>query len=111
MNPRSFYTSAVATEHYLGIRWPREIWAAVLKQAIKDVVEGPTLAETTEYVTAPGHGWSIERQRRFQNEVRGAAQDWIDDDENEPRRFVWVCEQLGLDPAAVRAELVRKTNI
>jgi hypothetical protein len=39
-----------------------------------------------------------------------AAQCWVDDEENEPRRFVWVCEQLGLDPAAVRRSIEEKTQ-
>lgn len=108
MNPRSFYTNAVATEHYLGIRWPREIWAAVLKQAVDDAINGPSLVETAGHFAARNEAWSVEGKRRFELEIRGAAEDWIADDANEPRRFVWVCEQLGVEPSAVRTEIERR---
>ena len=97
---RSFYTSAVATEHYLGMRWPRAIWQAVLEQAIRDIVAGPSVYET--------RGLSMEERAAMRLQFSVAAQCWVDDDENEPRRFVWVCEQLGLDPAAVRREIGTK---
>jgi hypothetical protein len=32
----------------------------------------------------------------------------VADDENEPRRFVWVCEQLGLEVSAVRRSIERR---
>lgn len=92
----SFYNTAAAAEHYLGLRWPRAVWEAVLQQAIADVVEGPSPDEM--------FGWTY----AMADEVRAAAQNWIDDPVNEPRRFVWVCEQLDLDPAAVRAAINRK---
>ena len=97
---RSFYTSAVATEHYLGIRWPRAVWQAVLEQAITDLVEGPTLAEV--------RGMEPEAMKQFRRDIQVAAQCWIDDEANEPRRFVWVCEQLDLDPQAVRVSIERR---
>jgi hypothetical protein len=90
----SFYNTAAAAEHYLGIRWPRAVWEEVLKQAIVDVTEEPT-AEEWAHMPHP-------------LDIRDAAQSWIDDDLNEPRRFAWVCEQLDLNPAAVRAAINRK---
>lgn len=101
---RGFYNTAVYTEHYLGIRWPKAIWAAVLKQAIKDVVEGPGVFER------PHADATLAEMNQFRREIQVAAQRWIDDDVNEPRRFVWVCEQLGLDPDAVRRELEERVN-
>lgn len=99
---RSFYTSAVATEHWLGIRWPRAIWQAVLEQAIKDVVDGPAAFELRNLSLADQHALACA--------MRAAAEHWIEDDTNEPRRFVWVCEQLGLDPAAVRRSIEERTR-
>lgn len=98
----SFYNTAVATEHYLGMRWPKAVWEEVLKQAIDDVILGPTPEELSGWGGAGGNtAW-------LANEIRAAAQSWIDDDINEPRRFVWVCEQLDLNPAAVRVAINRK---
>lgn len=95
-----FYTTAAATEHYLGIRWPRAIWQAVLEQAIADVVEGPSAKEMI-YMGA-------REALEFSSAVSDAAQYWIDDDGDEPRRFVWVCEQLDLNPTAVRQAIKRR---
>jgi hypothetical protein len=97
---RSFYTTAVATEHYLGITWPRAIWQAVLEQAIRDIVEGPHASELRHL--------SLAEVRAAQHEFATAAQHWVDDQVNEPRRFVWVCEQLGLEPDAVRREILNR---
>lgn len=95
----SFYNTASAAEHYLGLRWPRAVWEEVLKQAIDDVVEGPHPDELSGY---EGNTYSLSCY------IKEAAQSWIDDPSNEPRRFVWVCEQLDLDPSAVRAAIERK---
>lgn len=97
---RSFYTSDVATEHYLGIHWPKAIWQAVLEQAISDIVVGPCAAELR-------HLTLVEIQRA-QHEFRAAAEHWVEDEVNEPRRFRWVCEQLGLDPSAVRRSISQR---
>jgi hypothetical protein len=89
----NFYNADAAAEHYLGLRWPKAIWRAVLEQAVADATVGPAeLGITAEQAM----------------EVRLAAWDWIDDTTNEPRRFVWVCEVLDLDPAAVRAAVRQK---
>jgi hypothetical protein len=90
----SFYNTEVATEHYLGMRWPRAVWESVLTQAIDDIVYGPDPVEQLPVEVA--------------GEISEAAEAWVDDPLNEPRRFVWVCEQLDLDPAAVRAAINRK---
>jgi hypothetical protein len=97
---RSFYTSAVATEHYLGIRWGRAVWGAVLEQAMRDIVTGPE-----EWETRKLSAWAA---AELKDDLRAAAQHWVDDEANEPRRFVWVCEQLNLDPAAVREAIKRR---
>jgi hypothetical protein len=96
----NFYNTAVATEHYLGMRWPAAVWQAVLEQAITDIVEGPSLWEF--------RGMSLAEMKHARLEHQAAAQHWVDDDGEEPRRFRWVCEQLGLDPAAVRASIERR---
>lgn len=96
----SFYTSAVATEHYLGMRWPRAIWQAVLEQAITDVVDGPSAKEM--------HMMSAAEQVEFRAAIQYAAKDWIEDEGDDPRRFVWVCEQLDLNPTAVRKAIKRR---
>jgi hypothetical protein len=101
MNRRlSFYTTAAATEHYLGIRWPAAVWRTVLEQAITDVVEGLPQFEL--------QGLTRDEALRLDATVRLAAKEWIDDTANEPRRFVWVCEQLDLEPSAVRLAVERR---
>lgn len=95
-----FYNTDAAAEHYLGIRWPRAIWQAVLEQAINDAVEGMSAYEL--------EGMSLEAAKQLDDQVRLAAKSWIEDTVNEPRRFVWVCEQLDLDPSAVRAVVERR---
>ena len=99
---RGFYTNAVATEHDLGIRWPREIWAAVLEQAIGDIVVGPAAWEL--------RGLDLREQQRLALEIRAAAEHWVEDEANEPRRFAWVCDQLGLNPAAVRRRIEERKH-
>lgn len=99
---RSFYNTAVATEHYLGIRWPVAIWTAVLKQAVADILEGPSMTETRDM--------TLEDARQYRFALRAAAEHWVEDEANEPRRFVWVCEQLGLEPSAVRRAITERRN-
>lgn len=99
---RSFYNSAVYTEHYLGIRWPVAVWASVLQQAIADIVDGPP-----EWELRPC-GDDLHARRKLALDMRAAAEHWIEDDANEPRRFVWVCEQLGLEPSYVRRCLAER---
>lgn len=94
MVARSFYAGGTYVEHYLGMRWPLAVWSAVLEQAIDDAIHGPHAVELKRM--AP------EEASRFARAVRQGAEDWIADDENEPRRFVWVCDLLDLDPDAVR---------
>lgn len=94
---RSFYNTDVATEHYLGIRWPVAIWQSVLVQAIEDILYGPSLHET--------RGMTLNEMKQFGLSLRAAAEHWVEDEVNEPRRFVWVCEQLGLEPSAVRRSI------
>jgi hypothetical protein len=91
----NFYNTDVATEHYLGIRWPRAIWQAVLEQAIRDALEGPSPEECPEGMDYVQLG----------KDLQAAARHWIADTVNEPRRFEWVCEQLGLEPSAVRRSI------
>ncbi len=101
---RSFYNTAVYTEHYLGMRWPVAIWRSVLEQAIKDIVEGPAAYELRD---CP----DLREKEKLQLEIRAAAEHWVEDDGEEPRRFRWVCLQLGLDPSAVRRSIEeRKTT-
>jgi hypothetical protein len=97
---RGFYTTDVYAEHYLGIRWPRRVWAAVIAQAIKDIVEGPAAWELKGYLP--------EDAAALCADIRAAAERWVADDANEPRRFVWVCEQLGLEVSAVRRSITRR---
>jgi hypothetical protein len=87
LNIPRFYNTDVATEHYLGMRWPVAIWQAVLKQAVDDILEGPAGARAARHGDARAAAYAF----------RAAAEHWVEDDVNEPRRFVWVCEQLGLE--------------
>lgn len=96
MIPR-FYTNAIATEHYLGIRWPVAIWRAVLEQAVRDLLGEPAVWET--------RGLSETDIVNLRDALRAAAAAWVSDDANEPRRFVWVCELLELEPDAVRRSI------
>lgn len=102
MNPRSFYTSDAYAEHYLGIRWPLAVWFAVLEQAVRDIVEGPAAHEL--------RGLDLRAQQKLRLDFQVAAQRWVDDEANEPRRFVWVCELLGLEPSAVRRSIEERTK-
>jgi len=92
-----FYAKDVPVEHYFGIRWPLAVWGAVLTQAIDDVLHGPRLAEVK--------GMSQAEADAFRWQIREAAEEWIADETNEPRRFVWVCDVLGFDPDVVRRSI------
>jgi hypothetical protein len=100
--PRFYDTSTTAFD-YLQARAPRSLWAAVLEQAIKDIVEEPKPGEIGQKLT-----WA--EFEKLRGDLKAAAAEWVADEENEPRRFVWVCDQLGLDPSAVRNEIKRRTS-
>ena len=101
MIPR-FYNTDAYTEHYLGIRWPLAVWTAVLKQAVDDILVGPPAHEV--------RGLSLREAEKLAFEFRAAAEHWVEDEANEPRRFVWVCEQIGLDPSAVRRSIAERRD-
>lgn len=103
MTRLSFYTTAAAAEHYLGIKWPPAIWRTVLEQAITDAIEGPPEVELL--------GMQADDAAVFSRDIRYAAMEWIEDEANEPRRFVWVCEQLDLEPSAVRAAVHKRRSL
>jgi hypothetical protein len=94
---RSFYSPETTAFDYLQARAPRELWAAVLKQAIEDARHGPSQSECMHL--------AFYEMEQFRRDVRAAAEDWIADDVNEPRRFLWVCDVLGLDPEYVRCQI------
>lgn len=96
MKRLSFYNTPTATEHYLGIRWPKVIWMTVLEQAVRDATVGPDPFENAG------------QDNGLVEDIKAAAREWIADTVNEPRRFEWVCEQLDLNPAAVRLAIRRK---
>ncbi len=100
MTRLSFYTTDAAAEHYLGIKWPAAIWRTVLEQAITDAVDGPPEFESA--------GMTPLEELQFDLDIRRAAMEWIEDTTNEPRRFEWVCEQLDLEPSAVRAAVTKR---
>lgn len=100
--PRGFYNTLAYAEHYLGLRWPAAIWTAVLKQAVADIITGPGQHELRDLDPVAAVD--------FAADVRAAAERWVEDESNEPRRFVWVCEQLGLDPSAVRRAIAERRN-
>lgn len=103
MNQRAnFYSRETTAADYLQMRAPRELWAAVLEQAIRDAVEGPSQFECRHLLP------DLRATKEFRLDIMVAAQEWIADEEDEPRRFVWVCGQLGLNPDAVRRRLVEK---
>lgn len=79
---------------HLDLGWERALWHAVLVQAIRDVVSGPEEFES---------GLSEEDCRR-------AAQHWVNDSKDEPRRFLWVCDHLDLEPNAVRRQIAEREN-
>lgn len=76
------------------------LWQAVLAQAARDAVEGPAQFEF--------EGLLPETAERFAADIQAAAREWIADEVNEPRRFVWVCETLGFDPVVVRDAINRR---
>jgi hypothetical protein len=100
---RSFYSTQTTAFDYLQARAPREMWASVLKQAIEDAVNGPSQFECARM--------TLEQAREYRCAVHLAAEEWIADEESEPRRFVWVCEQLDMDPARVREEIERRKHV
>jgi hypothetical protein len=101
MNPPRFWNKdSPPIEHYMGVRWPAAVWQAVLEQAIRDIVNGPSWSEM--------QGKSLGEAREMQLAYRQAAQDWIDDPMNEPRRFLWVCDVLNLDPQVVRTAISKR---
>lgn len=100
---RSFYNTDVYVEHYLGVRWPVAIWRSVLEQAIKDIVEGPAVHELRDCA-------DMREKEKLCLEIRAAAEHWVEDEANEPRRFLWVCEQLGLEPSAVRRSIEERKS-
>jgi hypothetical protein len=103
MTRLSFYTTDAAAEHYLGIKWPAAIWRTVLEQAITDAIDGPP-----QFEMADMDGFEA---TQFDLNIRRAALEWIEDTANEPRRFEWVCEQLDLEPSAVRAAVHKRRSL
>lgn len=100
MTTPSFYRTETTAYDYLQARAPRELWAAVLKQAIEDAVNGPPQAETE---AAAANLFCTPED--YVEAVKHDARHWMADEENEPRRFLWVCDVLGLDPQYVRGQV------
>ena len=92
-----FYNTATSAFDYLQARAPRNMWRAVLEQAIQDATVGPSADELA--------GMTNEQAREYTLAVIESAREWIADTENEPRRFEWVCELLDLTPGSVRFHL------
>jgi len=97
----SFYSIETTAADYLQARAPRELWVAVLRQAVTDITEEPKPGSLGQRLT-------FAQFEQFRNDLKAAAEAWVADEENEPRRFVWVCEQLGVDPGAVRREIAAR---
>lgn len=100
--PRFWDVDATAFD-YLQMRAPAAMWQAVLEQAMKDIVDGPGVWEFRG-----GTRLSVEEMRVQAEQVRQAAEEWVADERNEPRRFVWVCDMLSLEPTAVRRAIEEK---
>lgn len=100
-NPRFWDAEATAFD-YLQMRAPAAMWQAVLEQAMKDIVDGPA---AWEFRGAHLSEDAVHEQRQA---LRLAAEEWVADERNEPRRFVWVCDMLSLEPTAVRRAINEK---
>ena len=100
MTPPRFYgsdpTGAVAAR-WLNYRWPVALWQAVLAQAITDIVEGPDAAEVRA-MKLP----SSRHEDDYRCAILDAATLWMWSDDDALYTFVWVCEQLNLDPDYIR---------
>lgn len=99
--PRFWDVDATAFD-YLQMRAPAAMWQAVLEQAMKDIVDGPSEWEFR------GARLSADQRDEQEQALRLAAEEWVADDRNEPRRFVWVCDMLSLEPTAVRRAINEK---
>lgn len=100
MNRASFYSRETTAADYLQARAPRELWAAVLAQAVDDVTKPIAEFET--------RGMTPAAAQEYRGALRVAAEEWVADGEVAPRRFVWVCRELGMDPGAVRRRIVEQ---
>lgn len=100
MNRTSFYSRETTAADYLQARAPRELWASVLAQAVDDVTKPIAEFET--------RGMTPAAAQEYRGALRVAAEEWVADEGMEPRRFVWVCDQLGMDPGAVRRRIKEK---
>jgi len=64
----------------------KDLWSAVVKLSILDLAKGP--------------GQSSAQQQNF-----SAARLWLWSDAHVPTSFVWVCENMGWSPQAIRRRL------
>jgi hypothetical protein len=98
----NFYNSEATAFDYLQARAPAALWKAVLDQAMRDAVDGPSQSECRHM--------TLNEAAEYRAAVMVAAEEWLADTLNEPRRFEWVCEQLSLEPSAVRREIERRKS-
>jgi hypothetical protein len=71
----------------------RRLWAAVLIQAIKDLT---------------GHGRVYKQPERAQ--VQYFARLWFADDNREVGSFLWICDQLEVEPSWIRRRMVAQIH-
>lgn len=70
----------------------RELWCAVLQQAIDDL---------------RGRQDETDKYSSHQRSVRQAnARAWFMSENTEPKSFFWICSIIGTDPARIRTKLL-----
>lgn len=73
----------------------RELWLAVIDQAIADYLNGPCCTEQKLFPE--------EMRAKFCADIRAAAADWLLHKAGEPRTFLWACDELELPGEAMQA--------
>lgn len=56
------------------------------------------------------YGVSDEQVRLWKKEQRDAAEEWLFSESREPGSFLWVCDNLGVNPMDLRARVKTARN-
>lgn len=89
----------------------RNLWAAVLAQAVEDFLAGPEALSRFTPHASRSRQYNYARSMQNQYDLMTTrVQRWLfEDAPMEPGAFLWICDALGLDPTYVRGRArVRK---
>lgn len=76
----------------------KQLWGAVLQQALNDCISGPAEWELRQIAEAARPG--------IVQAVKDTAHEWVFDNSVAERTFLWVCANLEMDPQWLRACIV-----